>query len=100
METLKKIRKWSIERGLDNEDPKGQMLKLVEELGELSEGISKGKEELIVDGLGDCVVVLTILAQQYGLVLEDCINYAYNEIKDRKGLIVDGVYVKESDLEC
>ena len=39
----------------------------------------------LVDGLGDTLVTLIILAAQYGLELEDCLEYAYNEIKDRTG---------------
>jgi hypothetical protein len=30
--------------------------------------------------------------------IEDCIDVAWNEIKDRKGKMVDGIFVKEEDL--
>lgn len=46
------------------------------------------------------VVVLTILAEQSGLRIENCIKLAYLEIKDRKGRMIDGVFVKESDIEA
>ena len=52
----------------------------------------------IADSIGDCVVVLTILAAQNGLQIEDCIAQAYDEIKERKGVMKDGVFVKEEDV--
>ena len=51
------------------------------------------------DSFGDCVVVLTILAAQNGLQIEDCIVQAYDEIKERKGVMKDGVFVKEEDMQ-
>ena len=75
-----------------------QFVKLIEEIGELAQGITKGRPEAIKDGIGDAVVVLTILAAQHGVTIEDCIEMAWNEIKDRKGRMVGGVYLKESDL--
>ena len=53
----------------------------------------------IADSIGDCVVVLTILAEQNGLQIEDCIVQAYDEIKDRRGVMKDGVFVKEDDAQ-
>mgnify|MGYP000887355559 CR=1 FL=1 len=52
----------------------------------------------IADSIGDCVVVLTILSAQNGLQIEDCIAQAYDEIKERKGVMKDGVFVKEEDV--
>lgn len=92
------IERWAIERGLDDGDPTKQMLKLFEEVGELAEGLAKGREEDILDGIGDAFVVLTILAMQNGTNIESCVYKAYQEIKDRKGKMKNGVFVKESDL--
>jgi len=89
------IREWADERGLyDDGDPKTQALKLVEEVGETCRAILKEDGEQIVDGIGDCVVVLTNLAELVGHPIEDCIEAAYNEIKDRKGKMANGTYVK------
>lgn len=74
------------------------MLKLIEEFGELGEGMAKQNMPLIIDSLGDMYVVMTILAMQMDIDIEKCIDIAYNEIKDRKGRMIDGVFVKESDL--
>ena len=64
-----------------------------------SKGINKNKQELIIDSIGDIYVVLVILCMQLGLDINDCIKAAYDKIKDRKGKMVDGIFVKEKDLE-
>ena len=92
------IKRWAINRGLDKANPSKQMLKLIEEVGELAGGIAKGKKDLIVDSLGDIYVVLYILSIQLKLDFETCVEIAYDEIKDRKGIIKNGVFVKEKDL--
>lgn len=93
------IRQWAEDRNLiEGSRPVNQISKLVEELGELATGVNKGKNDLIADGIGDSIVVLTILATQCGLNIEDCIDLAWNEIKDRKGRMVEGIFVKSEDL--
>ena len=90
------IRDWADERGLyENGDPKTQALKLVEEVGETCRAILKQDHSEIVDGIGDCVVVLTNLAELIDTPIEDCIKAAYDEIKDRKGKMVNGTYKKD-----
>lgn len=94
--TFVNIRRWASDRNIiAGATPQAQMLKMTEELGELAAGIARGNEELIKDSIGDCVVVLTILAAQHGLTIEECSAAAYNEIKDRRGRMVNGVFVKE-----
>ena len=92
------IEEWARERGLDSADPNKQMLKLAEEFGELAEGMAKGRPDQVRDSIGDMYVVMTILSLQLGLDIDTCIGVAYDEIKDRRGKIVNGVFVKESDL--
>ena len=90
------IRDWADERGLyEKGDPKTQSLKLVEEVGETCRAILKGNDMEIIDGIGDCVVVLTNLAELIGEPIEECIEQAYMEIKDRKGKMVNGTYKKD-----
>jgi NTP pyrophosphatase (non-canonical NTP hydrolase) len=98
IQVTNRIEEWAEEREIDGADPTKQMLKLIEEVGELAQGLAKDNLEQIVDSLGDVYVVLTILSMQLGLDLDYCINRAYEEIKDRKGKMVNGVFVKESDL--
>ena len=90
------IRDWADERGLyENGDTKTQALKLVEEVGETCRAILKEDHGEVVDGIGDCVVVLTNLAELQGVSIEECIESAYNEIKNRKGKMVNGTYKKD-----
>ena len=90
------IRIWADERGLyDNGDPKTQALKLVEEVGETCRAILKEDHDEVVDGIGDCVVVLTNLAELIGTPIEECIEQAYFEISKRKGKMINGTFVKD-----
>jgi NTP pyrophosphatase (non-canonical NTP hydrolase) len=90
------IRTWAEERGLyNNGDPKTQALKLAEEVGETCRAILKRDTPEIVDGIGDCVVVLTNLAELTGTPIEECIAKAYDEIKDRKGKMDNGTFKKD-----
>ena len=93
-----RIQGWAVDRNLHTADPVKQALKFFEEAGELSQGMVKGNEEQIKDSIGDIYVVMTILSMQLGLEIEDCVYHAYDEIKDRRGKLVDGVFIKESDL--
>ena len=162
---IKQIEQWAEERNLiEGSTPQKQMLKLMEEFGELCGGIAKNKPEVIKDSIGDCFVVLTIMNAQYRnkstktnanqshlliptghfragsldeallrttakignfanmtvppndwdvnslanylylisqmttLDFKDCVQHAYNQIKDRKGKMREGIWVKEEDL--
>lgn len=165
---IQQIEQWAEDRNLiQGSTPEKQMLKLMEEFGELCGGIVKDKPEIIKDSIGDCFVVLTILNAQYrlkstnlansfpsafltpmkerhnvksideaatmtfkcfsccfmgdfepmdwdiqrsvnslqciaefaNLDLKECVQYAYDQIKDRKGKMIKGVFVKEDDLK-
>lgn len=154
-----KVQQWFIDRNLHEANPIKQFLKLMEESGELFEGIAKDKPELIYDALGDVQVEMIgfeqqikngaqISANQQELELllmvsslgniaqklyshvchnetqipliksdlmfldsvistislynettaEKSLGEAYEVIKDRKGKMIDGVFVKEEDL--
>lgn len=95
---VKLVEKWSIDRDLHEADSTKQLLKTFEEAAEIGEALTKNKPEELKDGIGDVIVTLIILAQQQGLSVEECLEYAYNEIKNREGKMVNGVFVKEEDL--
>ena len=137
-ELKNKVQQWFVDRNLHEANPVKQFLKLMEESGELFEGIAKDKSELIYDALGDIQVVLIGLEQQIkngaqisanqqelelllmvslikadlmfldsvistvsfcnGTTAESCLEEAYEVIKDRKGKMIDGVFIKEEDL--
>ena len=89
------IRTWADERGLyDKGDTKTQFCKLMEEAGELGRAVLKDDNAEFVDAIGDMVVVLTNLAHLGGTTIEECIDAAYNEIKNRKGKMSNGTFVK------
>ena len=90
------IRDWADERGLyEQGDPKTQTLKLMEEAGEICRAVLKEDRDEVIDGIGDCVVVLTNLAELAGTSIEECIETAYNEIKDRTGKMNNGTFKKD-----
>ena len=90
------IREWADARGLyEHGDIKTQALKLVEEVGETCRAVLKDDDHAAIDGIGDCVVVLTNLAELLGVSIEDCIEQAYNEIKDRTGKMDNGTFKKD-----
>lgn len=162
---IKNIEQWANDRNIINgSTPQKQMLKLMEEFGELVAGHNKNDMEFIKDSIGDCVVVLTIIQKQLngknlhfiydieksaglgeknaeyylfcistalgkssyfalkndkrallhyleeiwiglirystlkGLDFKECVQHAYDQIKDRKGKMIDGVFVKEGEL--
>jgi len=90
------IRMWANQRGLyDKGDTKTQTLKLMEEAGEICRAVLKDDHDQVVDGIGDCVVVLTNLAELQGVSIEQCIKAAYNEICNRTGKMVNGTFKKD-----
>ena len=96
MTTFDKIRQWTVDRNLiDGATPASQFQKLGEEVGELGRGLIENNQDLTLDAIGDVIVVLTIMASQLGLTVEQCIDAAYEEIKDRKGKMVSGIFVKD-----
>ena len=90
------IREWADERGLyEHGDPKTQSLKLVEEVGEICRATLKEDHDEVIDGIGDCVVVLTNLAELHGVSIEECIASAYGVISKRTGKMVNGTFKKD-----
>lgn len=91
------IRQWAEDRNLiEGSDLKSQFVKLIEEAGELANAIGKKNDIEFADAIGDMFVVLTILAAQNGMKIEDCIDGAWQEIKDRKGKMVDNIFLKDA----
>tara|TARA_Y100001938_G_C8024348_1_gene397136 strand:+ start:807 stop:1097 length:291 start_codon:yes stop_codon:yes gene_type:complete len=95
MSYFNKIRLWAKEKNiLDQGDIKTQYIKLQEESGELAEAILTSNKKEIKDAVGDIVVVLTSLSYFAGFKIEDAIDLAYKEIKNRKGKIINNTFVK------
>ena len=93
------IRQWAIDKELDKGHPYSQFLKMMEEQGELAEALVKKQSyDDVKDAIGDVFVTLVILAQQLDTSVAECSQIAYDVIKDRQGKMVDGTFIKESDL--
>lgn len=96
-ELVQKIAQWHRDRNLiDGSTDKDQYMKLIQEAGELSDSICKGRD--VKDDIGDMFVVLINIATRNNVTITECLETAYNDIKDRKGRMIDGVFVKEADL--
>jgi hypothetical protein len=110
------IREWAESKGIyEKGDVKTQYVKLQEEAGELAKAIMNEDYEEFIDAIGDCVVVLTSIAElgnkffetsegYYGsrmfipgdkIYIEDCINSAYDVIAKRTGKMINGTFVKD-----
>ncbi|VFA64285.1 MazG nucleotide pyrophosphohydrolase domain protein [Enterococcus saccharolyticus] len=98
-ELIKSVEQWARNKGLDEAESSKQMLKVVEETGEVAAALARSDQDALRDGIGDVVVTLIILALQNDMDLYECLNFAYDEIKGRTGKTVNGVFVKSSDLK-
>ena len=92
------IRNWAETRGLyDKGNPMVQYVKLQEEAGELAKALLKDDQPEVIDAIGDMVVVLTNLAHQRGVYIEECIQTAYEVINKRTGKMINGTFVKDEN---
>lgn len=94
--SIQQVVSWHLARNLiHGSSDKDQVLKLIQELGELSDSVCKNKTP--IDDIGDIIVILINICVRNNLSLKDCIDHAYEDIKDRKGMMVAGIFVKEAD---
>jgi|TARA_B110000914_G_C15482724_1_gene456505 NTP pyrophosphatase (non-canonical NTP hydrolase) len=94
---IQQVVSWHLARNLiHGSSDKDQVLKLIQEVGELSDSICK--EQSPIDDIGDIMVVLINIIVRNNLSVTECLNHAYNDIKDRKGKMIDGIFVKEEDM--
>lgn len=93
---VSKVWDWFDEKKLH--DPVMQMVKVQEEIGELAHEISRGHRDTpeVYDALGDSLVTIIGMCHHLDIDPEVCLAMAYEEIKDRKGKVIDGSFVKET----
>ena len=110
IDTISKVEQWAEDRNLIlGSTPLKQVNKTSEEVNELvaalgarewTEGndgsVSTSLTDLAADAIGDVAVTLIIIAKQLGLKFEHCLSQAYDEIKDRRGKMIGGVFVKDA----
>ncbi|ARU13935.1 DNA binding protein [Streptococcus phage P7574] len=96
---IEKINEWAISKGLNKGNPKIEWMKVTEEVGEIRDVFLKPNdfddpEMALKDAIGDSIVTLVVLCLQLGYDVEECLKIAYNNIKDRQGVMIDDNFVK------
>lgn len=90
------IYRWAHDRGLiRKQHADKQMLKVMEEVGELASGIAKKNRDEIDDAIGDVLVTIIILSAQLNINPIASLNKVYDIISQRTGQTVDGVFIKD-----
>tara|TARA_R100000742_G_C4241612_1_gene61211 strand:- start:287 stop:691 length:405 start_codon:yes stop_codon:yes gene_type:complete len=90
------VLKWAEERGIFTKgDSLAQLAKTQEELDETIQAVKDQDDVEIADGIGDMLVTIIIAAKMTGFDPVACLQQAYNEIKNRKGKMIDGQFVKD-----
>jgi len=91
------ILRWAEARKIiPNSTPTAQYLKAVSEMGELADAINKRDMPAVKDAVGDTLVCLINMCALLDIDMVECLNGAWDQIKDRKGtLLPSGVFVKE-----
>ena len=87
--------KWAEDRNITAEGGATsytQIPKLIEEVYEFRDATTEEEAKL---EFGDILVVCIQIARLRGLDMVECLDLAYNKIKDRKGRMIDGRFVKE-----
>lgn len=96
---IEEVQCWAKDRELNQSDPHAQGLKIAEELGELFEAFLKEHRDDELDAVGDIQVTLIIYCLQRGIDYKECLADAYSVIKNRKGKMIDGTFIKQEDLK-
>lgn len=88
--------RWGEARGIvQNSTPLAQLKKTLEEVEELHSAILINDRAEMADAYGDILVTLIMGCACADLDLVQCLELAYNQIKDRKGrLTPEGIFVK------
>ena len=93
-----KIIQWAEARKIiPNSTPDVQLLKAMSEMGELADATIKKDQEAIVDSVGDVMVCLVNYCALQDINLVDCMEVAYDQIKNRRGILLpNGVFQKDT----
>lgn len=107
------VRQWGIDKGITGPSGRGtihgQAKKMMEEATETAMAASSlvmaqadvyrihesAAIDELIDGIGDTMVTLILLAELAGIRAEDCLESAYGVIAKRKGSMINGQFVKE-----
>lgn len=117
-ELQEKVLEWADSHDLlHEENAEKQFMKFIEEVFEFKTEFDMNKERFTIytidkrikfkpDTLnkmklemGDIIVTLVILCKQLGVDPMECLEMAYNKIKDRQGKTINGQFYKAEDLK-
>lgn len=101
--TITDVIQWGRNKGLD--DPKAQLNKVIEEVGEIAHEITRNHYDLdaleqpdeLYDAIGDSLVTLIILADILNMDPMACLEIAYEAIANRTGETKNGTFVKAEE---
>ena len=94
-ELIDQVKQWFLDRNMQELNGIGQLEKLKEEVDELVDARLKDDRPEEIDAVGDILVVLIGYCMQRNLDIFECLQVAYDEIKERRGRVINGVFVKE-----
>lgn len=95
---VEQVLEWATLRNIiKGSTPLAQFAKAVSEVGELGDALLKNNKDEVEDAIGDTLVVLINLAAMCQTDLYSCLYKAFEQIKDRRGVMFNGVFVKEAD---
>lgn len=96
-ELTDKVWQWFDDKHLD--DPVMQTVKVMEEVGELAHEIARHRYDSreVIDALGDTLVTIIGVCHHLNISPATALSEAYNEIKNRKGKVINGSFVKEEN---
>jgi len=94
---------WAIDRNIvgpsGQATPEAQIEKTFEEVQEVKDAIAEINIENLCEEIGDVYVTLILQCKMWDLSMNECIDAAYNKIKDRKGMMIQGKFVKQVNID-
>lgn len=97
-ELVDSVIRWGRNKNLN--DPKAQLNKVMEEVGEIAHEVSRNRYGAeFRDAIGDTLVTVIILADIASARPMGCLEVAFREIKNRKGKTENGTFIKEDKDE-
>lgn len=95
-ELKQNVEQWASDKGiLTNATPLAQAEKTLEEAQEIKDAIINRDRVELIDGIGDTLVTLIVQAKMNNLDIIECLESAYNVIKNRTGKMVNGQFKKD-----
>lgn len=91
---INNVMRWGVVHHLD--DPKAQLNKVIEEVGELAHEICRNRYDSpeLRDSVGDVLFSTIVLSQVLGVNPTKCLEDSYEIVSKRIGKVENGCFVK------